>query len=279
MKNLLLTLIILANVTYSFSQSSVAYLNVAEFSESKTKLASENNSSRPFELIGGMIFIEANVNGKIGNFILDTGAPGVILNHKPTPESKNYVAGGLSGEVAVGEVKINQFEWGIINLSNLNGFALDISHLEKSFEKDIAGLIGFDVFSDYELLFDYKNKEVQMPVITAKIGGKSFRFGLDTGAEINLMDAHLFQELQREITALPDEKVQGLDRNEMTVKTALIKNTSLRSADFNALKFLFVDLSAVNASSETPIDGLLGFTFFEKEKISINFKKQRIYFW
>ena len=304
MKNLILLLIIIAvNLN---AQSSVAYLNAPNFEKTTATLTKKVETSKSFELIGGMIFIEANVNGKMGTFILDTGAPGVILNEKPMKKSEDLVAGGLNGTVEIGEVDIENFAWGIINLSNIKGYSLDISHLEESFEKEIAGLIGFNVLSDFELLFDYENKQVQilsahknelhknnkplqkvafqkqghLPVIQAKIGNKKYYFGIDTGAEVNLLDAAILSTLEDGILQINESTtIQGLDNSSQLVQTGTIKNTKIQAANFPEMDYLFVDFSEVNKNREIKIDGLLGFTFLTESKVSINYKKQKIYFW
>lgn len=304
MKILTLLLIILSvNLN---AQSSVAYLNAPNFENRTVKLTEKSEANKSFELIGGMIFIEANVNGKDGTFILDTGAPGLILNEKPLKKSEDLVAGGINGTVEIGEVAIQNFAWGIINLSNIKGYSLDISHLEESFEKDIAGLIGFDVLADFELLFDYENKEVQilsahknelhknnkplqkisfqkqghLPVIQAKIGKKNYYFGIDTGAEVNLLDAAILERLDENLLQINESTtIQGLDNSPQLVQTGTIKNTKIQATNFPEMDYLFVDFSAINKNRDTKIDGLLGFTFLAKSKVSINYKKQKIYFW
>ena len=183
---------------------------------------------------------------------------------------------------------------------------LDISHLEESFDREIAGLIGFDVLADFELLFDYEKHEVQilnarknslhknnqplqkisfqkqghLPVIQAKIGGKSYRFGIDTGAEVNLLDKTILKDLDKNAaTVLADEPIQGLENATLLVPAVSVNNTVVQSNDFPDMKYLFVDFSAVNQDQAAKIDGLLGFPFLEKTKVSINYKKQKIYIW
>ncbi|MFT4760774.1 MAG: putative aspartyl protease [Paraglaciecola sp.] len=304
MKNLILCLILIINVAHA--QSNVAFLDAPKTENSFVKFEVRKEANKSFELVGGMIFIEANVNGKVGNFILDTGAPGVILNHKPVKKSENLVAGGINGTLEIGEVAINKFEWGIINLSNFTGYALDISHLEESFDRKIAGLIGFDVLADFELLFDYEKREVQilnarrnslhknnqplqkisfqkqghLPVIKAKIGKKTYRFGVDTGAEVNLLDKSILADFNHNLaTLLPNESIQGLENNTQLVSVAQVHHTEVQSNDFPDMKYLFVDFSAVNHDRAERIDGLLGFPFLERSKVSINYKKQKIYIW
>lgn len=304
MKNLILYLIF---ITINLNaQSNIALLSAPtnDFVSANTNFTAAKSTA--FELVGGMIFIEANVNGRVGNFILDTGAPGIILNDVPTKTSEELQAGGIAGNINIGQIKIDDFSWGNIKLSNCDGYVLDISHLEKSLDRTIAGLIGFDVLADFELLFDYDNKLIQildardnelhrnnkpvkkiafqkqghLPVIQAKIGRKNYHFGLDTGAEVNLLDKAVFEQLPgdliQEITA---EAIQGLGDQEQIVQAAIIEHTQVATIDFPKMKFLAIDFSAINKNQDISIDGLLGFDFLQQSKVSINYKKQKIYIW
>jgi Kef-type K+ transport system membrane component KefB len=53
----------------------------------------------PFTLQGGLIIIQAMINDSMGNFVIDTGAEGLVLNNKyyqgVTDESRSYY--GVNG--------------------------------------------------------------------------------------------------------------------------------------------------------------------------------------
>ena len=45
-----------------------------------------------FELVGGLIFLNANLEGESQPFILDTGSPHLLLNSKLSKKKKNTLA-------------------------------------------------------------------------------------------------------------------------------------------------------------------------------------------
>ena len=301
-----LTILLICTINLLNAQSNLALVNVN--AELETVKSDDNffEFEKSFELVGGMVFIQADVNGQRGSYILDTGAPGIILNEKPTVISTAYDASSLNGPVEIGEVLIDNFEWGIINRKGVTGFQVDISHLENSFDKEIAGLIGFDVFADYELLFDYhkqtvkvypskkndlhKNNKVfekvsfkrdgHLPIIPIKIDGKTYHFGLDTGAEINILSHKVLQKVDANaISFLISNEVRGLDQKVTKSQSIRLNKCLINDYSVDNQVFMILDLSHVNANAEKEIDGILGFPFFEQHRISINYGNNKLYFW
>ena len=45
------------------------------------------------------------------------------------------------------------------------------------------------------------------------------------------------------------------------------------------MKYLFIDLSHLASDSGMHLDGLLGYPFFSKARMSINYKLRKIYIW
>lgn len=304
MKKLFCLLLMASNLL--LAQNNVAFLHIESrfpTPELKTGTAfSEFN----FELAGGMVIVKAVLNNREGNFILDTGAPGIIVNSRCDELETRQTAAGVNGTLSVGEVNIEDFQWGIIHEENIKGYMLDVSHLELACGRNILGLIGFDVLKNYELFFDYRSKKVQMfkagdadfthslrpvksipftlfghvPVITAKIGGKRVRLGLDSGAEINLLDEKFFSGFDNSLLSDVEEGfLTGLDQNSRNVIAADIRSTVIKNDTLAEMRYVFTDLSLLRQQFGAPVDGLLGFPFFKNQVISINYKKKRIYIW
>ena len=259
----------------------------------------------PFELVNGMIIVQASVNGVLGDFILDTGSPGIVLNSVEHEPSTSFSASGIGGELEIGSVTVEHFKWGIIEKAEIEGFTLDIGHLELATGRKIMGLIGFEVFQQYELLFDYPNNVVSIynaskvkkykkkpvaevpfkmcghvPVIAVKVGKKKAFLGLDSGAETNLLDDSFLKPLKKSfLKNNRKEIVIGLDQEEQEVDAALLKTSEINGVKLSEMKFLFMDLENFEHQFETRFDGLLGFPFFREHAVSINYKERKIYIW
>lgn len=257
------------------------------------------------QLTNGMAFVKAEAAGKSGFFLLDTGAPILVVNQKPGAEN-SVSATSFSNSFVANHLNINDFKWNLIHEKSLEAIAVDLSHMEASSGLSLCGIIGFDVLKNFELLLDYEGKQLilllprkkelqktakpllaipfelqeHLPVVQVKIDGQSLRFGLDTGAGANLIDQKWLDILSPEALELGDtEGVRGIDQELKLVKSAAIKNTKIASTDLGAMKFLFTDLSYLQSSTPLRIDGLLGYNFFQKVKCSINYEEKMLYIW
>lgn len=291
---------------FSFAQNEVAFLSAYSSADKTSSETALPESFAPFVLINGMMVVEAKINGQLGNFILDTGAPGIILNSKNIGCENTLEASSVGGDLKVEEVKVAQFEWGNIRLNNLEGFAIDISHLEEAAQTKLNGLIGFEVFKDVELFFDFENHIVKIfparkselhqnakpsekinfelqghiPVISVKVGAQTFRMGLDSGAEVNLIDNQGIRKLTKEdLSNVRREELRGLDGNITREIASEISSTEIKSVSIPNMKFLSTDFSILQKDYGLNMDGLLGYPFFKSTKVSINYKKRKLYFW
>lgn len=259
----------------------------------------------PFDLVDGKILVNARINGVLKTFMLDTGAPGLVLN-KELLKNKSTIVKGVTGEVEVSQEIVQEFEWAGIKASKTEALVLDMSHLEAAAKQDLAGLIGYDILKNAEVLFDYKRQLIllsknyksswhqdenpkavidfemvnHLPIIKVKIGKKVLHLGLDCGAETNILDKKVLKKINKSlIVKSKKEKVIGLDKNEKNADVAWISETSIKEDTYTDMKYLFIDFSAINNSDDIHIDGLLGAPFFQSAVFSINYEKQKLYVW
>lgn len=288
----------------ALGQSSIAYLNSSFNANSTTTLAISNEEVIPFELIRGMIVMDAQVDRKDGQFILDTGAPLMIINDQP--EQNTLLAASFKQEVPIGKTTIEVFNWAGTEEKRMDALVLDISHLESAFDRPLKGMIGYNALKQYEVFFDYEKQFVQryrarknslhknatplysipfqlydhLPVITIQIGKHKLRFGLDTGACANLIDQSILETLSEEYyTHSADEEIQGLDQGVSSVKALVMNQIEAKGLVLKEMKFLATELPQLQGPDGSSIQGLLGYSFLSKMKFSINYPKRRIYVW
>ncbi|MFK7936929.1 MAG: aspartyl protease family protein [Saprospiraceae bacterium] len=302
MNKLLFILLLITQLTHA--QSYVSFLDV-DVKHKKEKTTIFNNiKTVPFAIIEGMILVEANMNQQNGNYIIDTGAPTLIINEKPT--ANGLRAGrGISESLVTAEVTIKDFNWSGIHKTNISAYKVDISHLEKVSGKAIEGIIGYDILKEVELLVDYQNHTLQLipiqtikkeshqplaiipftmqahlPVIKVNIGKKKLRLALDTASERNILDVKILKKLADNcISNKQVGEIQGVDQQIKKVQVASIQQTTIEDLAFDNMSYLFTDLSHLKSESDIYIDGLLGYPFFKQRKMSINYEEQRIYVW
>lgn len=269
----------------------------------------------PFIMIGNLIAVDVILNNQKRLFLFDSGSPSVILNskyiqtndtiNKKTISSSKGVSGSISG---MNIEQVEKLDFAGIIIENQDVLTMDISHLEKSLETDIEiyGLIGYELIKDYDLLFDYDNKELTLinpnffnqykndelldnkftivpfeleshiPVFKAKIGEKDYSFGIDCGAETNLMDDELLAPMSAHLKRIEKDTLSGADRIRKEVTKGLIKKLYISGKTFKKVATLFNDMSHLNNGYKLKLDGLMGYELLSKQKTIISYKRKEM---
>lgn len=271
--------------------------------ESSTFLK-ESPLSTSFELFDRMIVIDAKLNGNLGKYILDTGSPILILNQAPQKSSAEL--SGISGEGKGELLKVKNFQWAGTSSKEVDAVAFDMSNLEKALGHKINGLIGQNLFKNYELFLDISHRKIQLfkahrsklhktkkykkkisfsmkshiPIITVKIDGKKYKFGIDTGAEVNILNKNLKNKLKNStLHNFKSSNLHGLGGTTQIVESAELINFKIKGEDFKNYEFLLTDLSSFEEKYGQKLDGILGHPFLIDNILSINYPKQKIYIW
>ena len=198
-----------------------------------------------FRSHSGIILVDALLNGKTRTFLLDSGAPTMLLNSKYIAKDKlskgRFEFHGVGGSVPSLQTLVRTFNWHGLKYSNRNVHALDISHLEAQLESEVHGIIGYRELSNFSLRIDYKNKRLQLwrefdpqnftitghlpmvfhnhiPVITTMIDGQKFKLGLDTGAAVNMLDEKRIEQVPSFKAAKKTEDLHGAGKESIKVQ-------------------------------------------------------------
>lgn len=258
--------------------------------------------SASFEITKGLIFVETILDGISTHFILDTGAPDIIINNRGQNigNAKTNIK-GINGDSRSSNITINEFNWNGLSLKNRSFSSIDLSHIESLVDRRVKGIIGFQSFKNYELTIDYKTQTIQLsktstcynneemhtipfrmnghfPSIKARIGNQHFLMGLDTGAEVNLLHTTASSNLNStDFRVISQDGVQGANKGTIATNTALVYQTSIQNESFKNMPYIFTDISHLNKNKKSQIDGLLGFPFFKDKKCVFDFQKQLFY--
>ncbi len=257
-----------------------------------------------FELKRRLIYVQAAIAGQKGNFLVDTGAPHLILNRKPKRPTIQGVGSGNT--VPVGEVITTDFCWGPQRTPSLMVLLVDLSHFEKATGESLLGIIGFDQLQDWDVVFDYQNRQLlfyedgtnplyharqpmanfsfsfagHLPIIRLSIGRETFDFVLDTGAAGNIIDPAAFGRLSKErIVEEVQHEVQGLDQTVQRVAHYTLDGIRLGNHSLEPLSFSKLSMEHLRAVAEQPLDGILGYPFLSRFLFSIDYPRQRVVFW
>ena len=283
------------------AQPPIAALHLGPSGNSDKWIDLIEESSAFFDLKGGLILVEASLNGTSGHFIIDTGAPGLVLNEKPA-SAGDWAGSGVTGCVAVEETVVERFTLGSARFNMVRAYKVDLSYLEESLQCNFLGLIGYEILREMEIILDYPNRRITLlplraaeldtgqrvgyldfflvnhiPVISAQLGKRDIYLGLDTGAGANVLRSALGKSYQD--PARNKGKVRGTDQ-QVQISTSVHAPVVIDGlGQANAQDYLLMDLSHLFSDLDRPLDGLLGFPFLAGGKWSIHYGNERIYVW
>ncbi|MFN4122497.1 MAG: aspartyl protease family protein [Flavobacteriales bacterium] len=272
--------------------------------------------SLPFKRAGNLIFIEAFIDGTYGDFILDTGAPHLVLNKKYFPNAP-YLASiegaGITGGISkVIQSKVKEIDFGGLRFVNVHTDLIDLSHLEERKGENIFGLLGISLFSKFEMIIDYQaaviilhplgKKGVRMLedsltnhidlqpkipleinhkviIVEGEINQKKLRFCLDTGAESNVINANLSRKVLDGVEIIRKVNVSGAGAKRSEALLGNIKTLRLGNRQFDDMRTTVMNLSGLSQIYGTYIDGMLGYDFLVQSTVCINFYKEEMSIW
>jgi predicted aspartyl protease len=288
------------------AQHPISFLNIPPRSLEVEPIGSANSSQLyPFELVRGMIYVSASLNGQSGQYILDTGAPCVVINTLPGSQSVNE-GHSIAQPVAVAYGAAQSFDFAGRSRRNITTLAVDISHLERAASRSVAGLIGYDEFKDSELYLNYPGRQISvfkpglnrlhrtgepifslpfvldghLPVVEVEVNGRRLRLGIDTGAGANLIDPAALARLDANaFKKLEAETLQGLDQQVRRAEQVVIAHLEIENLKVAGMPFLESDLASLKSGADIHLDGLLGYTFLRHYKLSIDYASRQLHIW
>ena len=263
----------------------------------------------PIKRAGNLIIIEAQVDSLQGNFILDTGAPYLVLNttyFRDAPKIDEQEAGGING-ASSGTFTTIVRNFSILDLHypKLTADVTDLSALENGRHIKILGLLGTRLFSKFaitidlfhsvlyihkldehgnihqgEQIFDQPQLKTSFKysgdVIYLKgaINDNPMWFAFDTGAEINLLDYSHSKKMVSSMELVNRAKLTGVGGSKFEVITAKFDKLTIGDQQFYGNRILITNLEKMGNFYNQSIDGILGYDFFVRGIFTINFVKK-----
>lgn len=245
----------------------------------------ENAYKLSFFEQNGLILINAQVDGTQGVFILDTGASDVIINGAVTHPTEMLNA--IGEELPTQEIKISELQIGPITKLEFNGLRVDLSHIEKIIGIPVSGLVGIDIFNGHGIMIDYESMQISvvntgadlstdittayavimqdiviegnhLPMIEVTVDGKKLNAGLDSGANISVLNTNSTQSITNNLTFIPQ--------------------LHIGNASVQDLPYIQSDMSEINSQRENDLDMILSLSSLNASKILIDLNKNRVFF-
>ena len=262
--------------------------------------------------INKVAMTSAILNGESRNFVIDTGAAILTLNKKHIEDYQDTGFGvqGVSGTQA-GTVltQISDFDFYGITIKESNILAIDMSHIEERIGVEIYGIIGYNVFKDYDLLFDYENHTLTLlnpeitenfletnfptstfmtietekktmspiPFIKGKIGGLEFNFAFDSGAGMIVIDMIHKDALSDFFTFTETRDARDIGSS-FSAEAGNIDELIIGNKSFTELDSQFTDLSYLSHALGTQVDGLIGYEVLKNQKVLLSYANEQVVF-
>lgn len=272
----------------------------------------------PFTRAGNLIVIKARVDSTEGNFILDTGAPGLILNityfrHLEDLEWNGEESGGITGAVTRSNpAKVPNLAFGPVNYFKLEADRANLGHIENTKGIKILGLLGMQLFRRFEMIIDYEKSEIHLHLIGkkesktyrhpslsdnsvydefdidikdnklltyGKLGGKKLTFIIDTGAESNVLDSRLPERIFEQVEITRRIMLSGSGSSKVEALYGDMKNMTIGKMEVSSIPVVITNLEKMCSSYDRCLDGMLGFDFLSLHKIGFNFVNRKMYIW
>lgn len=273
----------------------------------------------PFTRAGNLILIKARIDSLEGNFILDTGAPHLVLNmtyfrdYTPSRHISAEESGGITGTASsLAPTDIGELSMGPIHYSKIIADRVNLGHIENSRGVKILGLLGVQLFKRFEMIIDYENSLLYLHLIGRKeastyqspqlsdpetyhtfpiniqdhklltnvhVGGKKLIFVIDTGAESNVLDSRLPDRIFENVAITRRVVLRGSGTSEVEALYGNISNMKMGNLAISSLPVLVTNLEKLCFSYDRCIDGMLGFDFLSMQKIGFNFVRNKMYIW
>ena len=272
----------------------------------------QNVFNIPFRLAKELIIVEAVVNNKKGLFIVDTGASSLVLcssyfssRNEPTHFSHDF--GGSQTELAPLRVR---FQWPNTKSKKKLGMLTDLRKMKSILGFSIMGYIGHNILKDYEIIFDYSKRTLTLfeltrkgerisrvpihndasdtiamkkngflPFVTVQLGGQKLRFGIDSGATMNLICPKKVKKIPGYFQHGVAQRTAAFNGKEAMVPSGKIGGIKINNIYWNPMKCVQKKMGFINFVLRKRLDGLLGYEFLKQHKTAINFKKNQLYIW
>lgn len=286
---------IFRNISFSFTLLTLSLHN----------LISNTVHTIPFIKSGGLILVDANLNGEEGHLIFDTGADGILVNMPSSINETDIVDyQSVSGTFKSYDFFIDILKLGTFELKELNAFTTDLSNVEALTGMNILGIIGASSFESEILRIDNLNGTLELmprekssdlnsgqlswcpfkftnnvPIIEVEIGKKVYSFGLDTGASTSIISKNVLDH-HHDLISKSEERVNLATSSETLKELSRFHISSLKvnNVEFQSLSFLALDLGHLQEIFEMPVDGFLSIDQLPIKQMYIDFIEKKIFF-
>jgi hypothetical protein len=263
----------------------------------------------PLKKAGNLLLVDAIVDGVSGVFVLDTGAPGLVLNatyFRDGLPTYGSTGGGVTGSnIQRSTKKVERFELSGFVFEDIKADVINLRHVENTKKTKILGLIGARFMEDFEVIINMKQLSMKLIQVDRKgeavepyldknvysiqhkaflfnnvivsyipIADKRVCFCLDTGAERNVIDNQSHKKILETISITGRSRLSGASSERIEVLFGIMNDFSIGDYKFDGMSVIMMDLATMRNSFNVNIGGMLGYDFFKQGVFKINLRKK-----
>ena len=268
----------------------------------------------PIKRVKNLIVVEAAIDTVIGNFVIDTGSPFLVLNStyfRNSYEHDTRVATNATGttstllQTTVSSLRIKE-----LYFEKIQADISDLGHIENKRGIKILVLLGVKLFLEYEMIIDqhkgmlYLRKPVpsatrnpsaldtvlrsapilKVPfelnhniiLVNATVGEKVLTFCVDTGAETNALSNTLPTKVLQNFQVARRTVMLGSGGSRTEVLLGTLDELTVGEKKFLNMPAAITRLEMLGEAYGRTLHGILGNPFLVKGIISINFVTKEI---
>lgn len=279
--------------------------------------ADSSAASIPFSRAGNLVLVKGIADSVQGNFILDTGCPGLVLNqtyfrHYPVADHSEERNGITGSSFMADQVQVPLFTFAGFRYYRVAADLANLGTIENTKGVRILGLLGMEMLRSFELIIDFENSVIHLQLLRRNgkshrphalladpaaydvipfditdnrimlqtvMAGKKLKLILDSGAETNLLDSRLPGKILDSVSLTGRSLLSGAGNTKIEVLTGNLRSLQIGDRLFGNLPVLVTNLEKTCFSYGGCVDGILGFDFISLTRIGFNFVSRKMYVW
>ena len=115
-------------------------------------------------------------------------------------------------------------------------------------------------------------------ILRVEVAGVRLKFSLDSGAELNLIDRRVKRGVLDHFEIVKRVRMLGTGSQTIEVLAGKLSNVKCGNQENGAMRTLLTNLSEMNETFKTGLNGVMGYEFLAPRRTLINYKKKKLFF-
>ena len=254
--------------------------------------------------------VTGKIGNQTGNFVLDTGAPYLVLNETYFEDARqsNDEAAGVTGQVEIAKLHVDTLTIPGHHWKNLDADVTNLGNIEDSKGIKILGLLGIALFKEYELSINYFENQLYLNTLnekgevrdtsgipawkqlykgkmqvkddhlftTVSIGKKRLTTCIDTGAEACVLNNDMPDYVWDLLEVKGRFLLTGVGNTQTEVLSAKLLELRLNKYRIKNVRLVVANLESLSEAYGKEVDFVLGYTLLAGYIVTFNFVKNSI---